>query len=326
MGSHIQQPLMLDEDIPPPRAWTKELATPERWKLPIDKESLAEIEAFVTHWRRNPLDFRLLEPGDYDFDHCREMMRRVRTILDDDIGFVVLDVLPLSYSKQEMTVVYWLLSTMLARPVAQSYDGKILYDVRDTGVQPDIRVRADLTNAELFYHTDYGFNFPPRYLGLLVLRVAREGGGSSVASMLHAHNRLRREQPELLQRLYEPFHWNRQGEHPEGDPITHFYPMFSYDGKKLRARFNTNLPFKGYVLLGSKIDDLGARALKIMGDFMSEPDANVNFLLEPGQIQFANNESVAHRRYNYVDYEDMEDRRHLVRIFLRDEGRRTYMG
>jgi alpha-ketoglutarate-dependent taurine dioxygenase len=187
-------------------------------------------------------------------------------------------------------------------------------------------VRSDITGAELFWHSDYGFNFPPPYIGLLVLRTAREGGESSAASMLTAHNVLQRRAPHLLRRLYQPFHWNRQGEHPDGDRETHFYPVFEYDGTMVRARFNKRLMFRGYELAREPIDALGREALDTMFDVMSEPEHHFSFTLAPGQLQYMNNFRIAHRRTEYFDHDDPDQKRHLVRIFLRDGGRRSYMG
>src|SRR4029453_3342675 len=101
------------------------------------------------------------------------------------------------YSKEELLAVYWLFSQMLARPVAQAFKGTMLYDVHDTGKKTDTRVRADLTNEDLSWHTDYGFNHPPPYIGLLVLRTALSGGVSSAGSLHTAHDILRGGGPPL---------------------------------------------------------------------------------------------------------------------------------
>ena len=66
------------------------------------------------------------------------------------------------------------INELLGEPVAQNVQGDRLYDVRDTGQLTATRVRGDLTRQELSWHTDYGFNFPPPYLGLLVLRTAED--------------------------------------------------------------------------------------------------------------------------------------------------------
>ena len=313
--------------IDTPRAWTNREVTEDRWRFAIPPAALAEIDAMLEVLRANPLDTPLISPGDYALDACRAFMHGVEARLQGDVGVAVLDRLPVErYSKAELTAVYWVLSSMIARPVAQSFDGRVLYDVLDTGKLTDTRVRGDLTGQELIWHSDYGFNFPPPYIGLLVLRTAREGGVSSAASMMTVHNVLRERAPHLLRRLYQPFYWNRQGEHGEGEPVTHFYPVFTYDGATVRGRFNRRLIYKGHELAGVPLEDLGREAVETMFDVMSEPENHFTFELAAGEIQYMNNFSIAHRRTQYSDYDEPDARRHLVRIFLRNEGRRSYMG
>jgi alpha-ketoglutarate-dependent taurine dioxygenase len=307
--------------------WRRADLAPESWRLAIPEECRGELDRLIKTLRAHPLETRLLDPADYDLGLCRRFMARVKAELDQGAGFAVLDRLPVAaYSKDELTAIYWLLSTMIARPVAQSFDGRVLYDVRDIGVRIDTRVRGDLTRQELSWHTDYGFNLAPPYIGLLVLRTAREGGVSSVASMLTAHNELARHHPDLLARLYQPFYWNRQGEHPEGDRLTHFYPVFRAERGAVQAQFIKWLLYKGYELEGVPFDALGQRAIETMFEIMSAPENHVTFTLEPGQIQYLNNARIAHCRSDYVDHDEPDQKRHLIRIFLRDGGRRSYMG
>jgi alpha-ketoglutarate-dependent taurine dioxygenase len=75
-----------------------------------------------------------------------------------------------------------------------------------------------------------------------------------------------------------------------------------------------------------EIDKDGMDALNALHDILSEPENHVDFVLEAGQMQFLNNARIAHRRTAFVDHDDPERKRHLSRIFLRDEGRRSYMG
>jgi len=49
-------------------------------------------------------------------------------------------------------------------------------------------------------------------------------------------------------------------------------------------------------------------------------------VLEPGQVQYVNNRACCHRRTAFVDHEDPARRRHLVRMFLRDEAGPGYDG
>lgn len=322
-------PVTLVSMAPLPRqtAWRRTELAATDWQLPIDANCLAELDQVMHELRNHPVPTLLLEPAGFKLDACRALMARVKHLLDAGAGFAVLDRLPVAtYSKEELTAIYWLLSQMIARPVAQAFKGSLLYDVWDTGQKTSTRVRADVTNEELGWHTDYGFNNPPPYIGLLVLRTARSGGASATASLHTAHEVLRQRDPALLQRLYQPYVWNRQGEHPKDAPICSANPIFSASGPALRARFNRRLQPVGYRLLGQEIDELGLTALDTLHDVLSEPENAFEFTLEAGQIEYLNNFRTAHRRTAFEDFDDPDLRRHLVRIFLRDEGRRSYMG
>jgi alpha-ketoglutarate-dependent taurine dioxygenase len=311
--------------VPDALAWQRDDVSVADWKLPIPPACLDEIGRVVALLRENPLPTLVLTPADFDLTACRRLMAQVKTVLDDGVGFAVLDRLPVeSYGKSELTAIYWLLSQMIARPVAQAFKGTLLYDVHDTGQKTSTRVRADLTSEDLSWHTDYGFNHPPPYIGLLVLRTARAGGESSAASLLTGHETLRRRAPRLLRRLYQPYVWNRQGEHADGDPICSFNPIFSALSGTVHGRFNRFLQPVGYRLLGQEIDAEGMDALNALHDALSEH--TVEFVLEPGQIEYINNARVAHRRTAFEDDDEPDRKRHLVRIFLRNEGRRSYMG
>jgi hypothetical protein len=82
----------------------------------------------------------------------------------------------------------------------------------------------------------------------------------------------------------------------------------------------------GYELMGEVMDGAGARALDALYATMNEPALNTEFDLEPGQLQYAHNWACAHQRTEYDDYDEPDRKRHLVRMFMRDEGARTYMG
>ena len=313
--------------LPAAHAWRAGDVAQADWLVPVSAACLAEIDDVIRQLRLGPIPVLALRPKDFAMAGCVALMARVKAVLDEGVGFAVLDRLPVElYDKAELTVIYWLLSQMIARPVAQSFKGTLLYDVHDTGQKISTRVRGDLTNEDLAWHTDYGFNYPPPYIGLLVLRTAREGGDSAVASLATAHEVLRARDPASLERLYQPFLWNRQGEHPDGGAICNSNPIFAVRDGVVCGRFNLRLPQNGYPLIGETIDDAGKAALVALNDTLSEPGAAVAFTLAAGQVQFLNNARVVHRRTAFEDYDEPERRRHLVRIFLRDEGRRSYMG
>ena len=81
--------------------------------------------------RRAPLPTFLLDPADFALDACRATMAEVRRVTRDGPMFAVLDRLPMAeMNRDEAIQLYWLLSSLLSRPVAQKLNGQMFFDVR----------------------------------------------------------------------------------------------------------------------------------------------------------------------------------------------------
>ncbi|MGH7066083.1 MAG: TauD/TfdA family dioxygenase, partial [Stellaceae bacterium] len=250
-------------------------------------------------------------------------------ILDRGVRFAIVDRLPLAeIDAGTATAIYWLLAGMIARPVAQKFNGTLIYDVRDTGQQalPGSGVRPDQTSIEIRFHNDNAYNTtPPDYVGLLCLRRARSGGRSRVLSFHTVHNALLARAPERLERLYRPFWFDRQREYHEGESPVFAAPVFEHGGD-VEARFSAHQIKGGYALKGEPLDEEGAAAVAALLDIFEEDGVSIDFDLEPGQIQFVHNRALGHSRTAFVDDPDPTAKRHLVRLWLRDHGRRAYPG
>ena len=320
-------PRMLNRVIRGKKAWTRATIGEADYVLPMPQACLDELDRMIATLRQHPLDTLLLTPQDYPLAACHRYMTQVKQVLDRGVGFALVDRLAVRrYTKAELKAIYWVLSSMLARPVAQAFKGTMLYDVIDTGQKMNERVRADLTNQGLHFHTDYGYNRPPPYFGLQVLRTARKGGRSSVISLYAAHNQMRRRYPDLLPRLYRPFYLNRYGEHAAGESLVTYRPIFEYVGKVLQAQFNRRNVEAGYALMGKMLDREGKAAIDALSDVLNDKALRVDFTLKTGQIEYVFNYQCAHGRTAYEDADDPNKKRHLVRIFLRNDGAQSYMG
>ena len=308
-------------------AWTRSTLEPSEWLLQFPEQCIEELKETARILDRNPLHPYLLDPHDYPTEATRAFMTKAKATLDRGCGFVVLDHLPVrELGRERSKDLYWLLSCMISRPVAQAFKGTMLYDVRDLGLAQTSEVRGDLTREDLNWHTDYGYNCPARYVGLLVLRVARCGGVSSVASLATLRAEMGRRHPQLLRRLFGSYVWNRALEHPDDESRTRELPVFEEVDGELRGRFNPFMIVHGQRLAGRPLDAQGQAALDTVWDMLSEHEMHTDFVLEPGQIQIVSNFHVAHRRTTYEDWDDPEQKRHLVRIFLRNSGRRSFDG
>jgi alpha-ketoglutarate-dependent taurine dioxygenase len=320
--------VIVDGEIEGPRAWTRDSLAEGAGYLRLSAECWDEIEAIADHLRQHPLPTLALAPDDFALTACRALMADARRLLDAGPGFVVLDRLPLEgLSRDEAVQAYWLLGSLLARPVAQKWDGTMVYDVRDYGRPPGNGVRPDRTNVEQSFHTDNSYNLcPPEYVGLLCLQTAMEGGVSQVVSLATTHNALRRERPDVLPRLYRPFCFDRQREHEPGDALVERHPIFERDGDRLTWRLSRFQVVNGQQLAGEPLDAEGAAALDALDAVMARPALHAEFRFQPGQIQLVANRVVAHKRTAFLDWPEPERARHLVRLWLRDRGRRSYHG
>ena len=164
---------------------------------------------------------------------CTAVMASVRAKLETDTGLAVVDRFPVErYGHAENLAIGWLLAAMLGQVVAQKANGTRLYDVKDSGQALGYGVRRSVTNLGQPFHTDGGWLWKaPAFVGLFCLESAMEGGLSRFASLVTAHHELRRRRPELLARLYQPFDWDRQGEHAPDAPRVSRQPVFEYEAR-----------------------------------------------------------------------------------------------
>ena len=322
-------PAMLRERIVGRQAWRRDTLTPADWTVAIPPDCLAELRAALAALRRDPLPLFLLRPEDFALDGCRALMGRVRSMLDDGISFAVLDRLPMDeMSRDESTMLYWLLASLVARPVAQKRDGTMLFVVRDTGatLAPGSGIRPTVTNVDLTFHNDNSYNeTPPEVVALLCQQTAKSGGVSRVMSVYTVHNALLERHAALLPRLYRPFWYDRHAEHEPGDATTFAAPIFEWRDR-LEARLAISEIKAGYALRGEAMDGETEAALDAVLAVFARPELRAELDFRPGQIQYVNNRGTGHARTEFEDWPEEERKRHLVRLWLRDKGRRGYRG
>jgi alpha-ketoglutarate-dependent taurine dioxygenase len=313
------------------QAWTRDTIAPNDWTVVLSAAALAELRAVRDEIRRAPVPMFLLDPRDFELDACRAVMDEVRRVTRDGPMFAVLDRLPLDeMTRDEAIAIYWLLSSLLARPVAQKLNGQMFYDVMDTGakLKPGSGIRPTVTNVDLRFHNDNSYNeTPPDYVCLFCLHPARSGGTSQVMSVATVHDALARRHPELMPRLYKPFWYDRHAEHQPDEPATYAAPIFERgpDGA-VKARLALSEIHAGYALRGERLDNETAAALDAVQSVFDLPELHVELQFESGQIQYVNNRATGHARTEFVDFPEPERKRHLVRLWLRDGGKRGYRG
>lgn len=319
---------LLDHDIDATQAWIGADLPDDIGQITIDAGCIAELHELAATLAANPLPVLSLHADDFELPQCRALMAQVTAQLDQGPGFAIIDRLPLeAFGDEAVIALYWLLASLVARPVAQSWGGKMLYDVRDSGKQPGNGVRPDITAAGQNLHTDNSYNLcQPDYVSLLCRQTSMSGGVSQLVSFTAVHNRLRRDCPDLLARLYQDFTFDRQREHAPNDELVIHHPLFTWDGAQLLGRLSKRMVIQGYKLEGRDMDPAGAAALVALEAAMTAPEMMKEFHFQPGQIQIVNNRTIGHARTAFTDWPEPARKRHLVRLWLRHKGRAFYNG
>lgn len=314
--------------LPTGKAWLASDIREHDWKIRLDDGALEEIDRLARFIEANPLQDLQRSRKDHCLPRCQAIMENMKSALDEGTGFCVADRLPLDrYPIETMVEVYWVLGQFIGRPVAQKWNGEMIYSVHDTGVPHHHRIRGSHTSVELVFHNDNAFGaMVPDYVGLMCRNPAKSGGTSRFCSLYTVHNRLYDESPQALQRLYQPMYYNRQDEHAPGAPRVVLAPCFSWRHGRLKARINASLVRAGYEIADVRMDRELEAALKVLDDVCADSEIWFEAPLERGQVQYLNNHETGHYRSEFTDYREPEKKRHLYRLWHRDAGSACYDG
>ena len=154
-------------------------------------------------------------------------------------------------------------------------------------------------------------------VGLLCLATAMSGGESRIASSLGVYNEILRQRPDLLDVLYEPMCWDRNGEQSEGeDP---FFALSVFNDVAGAPR----VFYIGWYIRDAQRHPQAPRltrdqiaALELIESIANDPKMYLEMHFEPGDIQFLANAKILHSREAYEDSLEPDRRRHLLRLWL----------
>lgn len=306
------------QTVSDPRSWSAATVDDvQRWYHPLATSLLAELQSVVA---AAPADAPIadLKLTDQQRAAWSDAVAPVLDDLETGRGFVIIDKLPITeLSQRESIAIYWLYGQLLGEPFAQNVQGTVLYDVRDTGQDVASGARFSVTSYESSFHTDNSFGDSILdYVGLLCLKSAKSGGISQNVSGLAAIEVLRHEHPEVLETLSQPLHVDRRGGIQAGEAPTVLRPIVAWAGDEPILRYLRYWIEVGHEKVNQPLTNEERHALDTLDVVLKRPDLQVNFSLEPGQMYFINNRWILHNRTAFVDYPELEQRRHLVRLWL----------
>ena len=298
-------------------AWTgPELARSEEWLVPLSDEHRDELRSIAAEAKARGIGLAEIGPDTFPLRAMAPVVEALEREIEGGLGLVVLRGLDLSdLSADEAGLMYFVIGAALGRPIQQNAQGHLLGHIQDTGrdIMKDPSVRGYQTRIALPFHTDTSTDL----LGLLCYRRAKSGGMSSLAPLLTIYNRVLEEAPELVDTLYERFHYDlREEQHPDGGNFYSRAAASVCDGK-LSLRHNS-----GYAKTAQRhpecprLTEEQTQVLDLIDRLSFDPGIRFDVQLEEGDMLFLNNYQVMHARTEFEDHEEPERKRHLMRLWL----------
>lgn len=281
------------------------------WQLRLSAAQLSAFRRAIDVAKATGKDTQRLTDKDFPLPELAGDIERWRRELQTGRGFLLLRGVPVAeWGESDCEIFFWCLGWHIGLPGAQNRFGELLGHVRDTGADPnDPSVREYRTRVNISFHCDAA-----DVVGLMCLKPARSGGASRIASSVTIFNELLHSEPQLVNRLFEPFLLDA---HAEGGletfPVT---PCRYYDGE-LRTfyhsgYFRSAARYRGVPPL--KPDEVAL--LDAYDTLAANPNIHLDMELQAGDIQLCSNHRIVHSRTDYEDDSDPALRRHLLRLWL----------
>ncbi len=298
-----------------PAEWTSAaLGARGDWLYTLDQDDIAEIDQAYRRFTAARLPLERVAREDFPAPRFQRIAERTLAALERGPGMFMIRGFPLErYGLEGARSLYWCLGKYIGTAVSQSDEGDVIGDVRDLRLPPDSpRFRAYKTSGIAAFHTD-----SCDVAGLFVVRAAKRGGRSLVASSVAIHNELLRTKPDLLEVLYRPFYWSMQGQERAGEAPFYPQPIFTQHEGHFSCRY-----IRGQIKNGQRFADAPrltaeqVAALDALDAVAADPEFHFLTDFQPGDLQFCNNHVVMHARTAFEDHPEPERRRHLLRMWL----------
>jgi Taurine catabolism dioxygenase TauD, TfdA family len=298
-----------------PAAWRPaDIASDSEWTYTFTAEERDEIAAAARAVAVRGATVAELTVDDFRLPIVSRHIAEWSSTLNDGRGFLLLRDFPIDLlDEREVELAYVGLGLQLGTPVGQDANASLLGHVRDER-QPriDPTVRLYRTRERQDFHTD-GSDI----VGLLCLHTAKSGGESRIASSPAVYNEMLRRRPDLVEVMYRPMYWDRNGEQAAGEqpffslaPFNDFNgaPRVFYIGWYVRdAQRHADVPR----LTGEQVE-----AMALIESIANDPAFHIEMEFRSGDVQLLNNAKILHAREAFVDDHDPGQRRHLLRLWL----------
>ena len=307
---------MLPEARPDhPNAWTTDsIRSKSDITYVLSAKELSALDEALNAIKASGLAVEEVTAGDFPLGGLEKVVAGWIQEIDYGKGLVFLQGIPVArYTKDDCALIFWGIGSHMGEAQSQSLAGDRLGHVVNLGGD-NPRYRAYQNSTELALHTD-----ATDIVGMMCLVPAREGGLSGYAGAAAIYNELLNHHPDVLPILCEGFHYHLFGEHVPGEsPVTEEKtPVFSEKDGCLSISYLRSYIEMAFAHMGKEKTAAESEALDTLDQVAHGPKCFRQFMLSPGDMLFFSNYTVLHNRTAFVDDDDLDKRRHLLRLWLR---------
>lgn len=297
------------------RSWYgPDLATRTDWIFTLGDVELADLDAAVNAALARGADLVTLDDAGFPLPVLGPRLRAIRQELLHGRGFVLVRGWPSAQRTLEQSAMAFRgIGAHLGEALSQNAKGHVLGHVANLGMDyADPTTRGYQTSAELRFHTDGG-----DIVGLICIRPARSGGLSRIASSTTVWNEIVRRRPDLARVLSEPFAFTRWGEIGAGQKHYFMLPMFQPCNGRMISVFIQGAVEKAQQFPEvPRLTTLQREAMQLVNELAGDPSIRLDMDFRPGDMQFLCNHATLHSRTSYEDWPEVEQRRHLLRLWV----------
>ena len=249
-----------------------------------------------------------------------EILEFKKKILDGFGLFIINGACLKDFSLKEKISIYTLIAEILGELIIQNIKQEKIVEIKDVGKSMQSGGRYHETKEGGSHHTDSPqWKDVPDYLGLFCVHNAKKGGTNLFLSAYTIHNRILKGRKDLLNILYEKFHFDKRGEFKEGESSTVFEPIFKFKDGKLYFRYLRNYIDAGHDIQNQPLSESQKEALTYLDNFMLEEDMIMSYDLKPDDMVFSDNHWIIHGRTTFEDFDDPNLKRLMLRTWIKDK-------
>ncbi|KAF2727235.1 Clavaminate synthase-like protein [Polyplosphaeria fusca] len=301
-----------------PQAWKAEdVRRDSSWIQRLTLEEARGFSQALSHAKQAGKPLLAMEQADFPLPPAsRQALQRALDATQGRWGMVLVKGFPTDdWSESDMRIAYWGMSLYMGVGRTQNRASEVINDVRDTGGSYYVKGgRGYNTNVQLDFHQDYS-----DVVALLCRRTAKSGGTSKVVSSLALRHAMQEQRPDLMPALQGNswFH-SFQGAQDPTQPPYYRCPIFGTGTKISIARTNrkdTTAAQRDFPEV-PRMSAQQTEALNILDELQPSNEFCYSMELERGDLQLLNNFVIWHSRTSFEDYDEPDQKRHLMRLWM----------